>query len=134
MERRETFRKLRMRENFSKVRSTYFKLCHISSSWNFNDSLFRLLRATSSGSAKQVFSTFHSLDQRIPMDYIGFLWTLLDSAVPLIGAYPLILYSTDSPLYAFVLFSTFHLFCYPVWLKNLTKKCGKLSVFNRLLF
>jgi hypothetical protein len=67
----------------------------------------RLLRATSSGSAKQVFSTFDSLDQRIPMDYIGFLWTLLDSA--LIGAYPLILSLTDFPTVLFCSMSLQHI-------------------------
>ena len=64
MERRETFRKLRMRENFSKVcfKGIEFN-AHVQklSSWNFNNILFRPLRVTSSGSAKQVMLIFHGI-------------------------------------------------------------------------
>ena len=64
------------------------------------------------------------------MDYIGFLWILLDSTVPLIGAYPLILSLTDFPTVHFCSMSLQH--SSPIMLPSVaekfTNKCEKLNV------
>ena len=105
--------------------------------WNFKNFLFRLSRVTSSGSAKQVFSTFHSPHQKIPMDSSGFFglyWIHLFSMglqLSLSMAYPLIVSLTDFPSTQLFNVSAAH-FTFSVTYsayKKLTNKCGKFCVF-----
>ena len=101
------------------------------SSWNFNDFLFRPLRATSSGSAKQVFSKTKG-SQWIILDFFGFScpshWRQhLDS---IFNGFPhcSLLFNVSAAQFTYSVVN-------PVWPKTFTKKCGKLNFFSHhLLF